>query len=218
LTAIAFILIVPLNFSHYYDFPELLFLLLVSWIALRANWLWLLPVAALATWNKESFLLFVPAVYPLLRVRAGRNTASLATALIAVISIAVNLAVRIKYQHNPGSAMEFHLWANLQAFLDLLTLSPTPLFRVYGGIAPHPFHLFGIALLIWMIRRAWGSLPNHIKLHIVIAALINIPFFIVFGQSRELRGLSLLYVSLLAVIAVNFSDWVCASQSERIAS
>ena len=35
------------------------------WAALKFDWFWILPIAALGTWNKESFLLFIPALYPI---------------------------------------------------------------------------------------------------------------------------------------------------------
>jgi hypothetical protein len=208
LSTVAFMLLVPVLFSHYYDFPELLFLLLAAWMAWRMHWLWLLPVSALATWNKESFLLFIPALYPLLRVRADRKTASVATTLIALPSIAVNLALRMKFQNNPGTPMEFHLWGNLRGILNLFTLIPMAFVRIYGAWTPHPFHLFVILLLIWAVKRSWASLPDCLKFHMRVAALINIPLYLLFGQNGELRGLSFLYVSFLVVVAALCSEWM----------
>ena len=44
--------------GFFYDYPELAFLALAVWAALKFDWGWIVPVAALATWNKESFLFF----------------------------------------------------------------------------------------------------------------------------------------------------------------
>jgi hypothetical protein len=59
--------------AYYYDFPELAFCALAVYVALKLDWWWAIPVAALGEWNKESFLLFIPPLYPFLRQRYSRN-------------------------------------------------------------------------------------------------------------------------------------------------
>jgi hypothetical protein len=65
LSAIVMILLMPYFLSvggYLYDYPELAFLALAVWMALNFDWWWMIPVVALATWNKESFLAFIPAL------------------------------------------------------------------------------------------------------------------------------------------------------------
>ena len=55
-----------------YDYPELAFFALAAWAALKFDWWTIIPLAALGTWNKETFLLFIPALYPFIRQRSSR--------------------------------------------------------------------------------------------------------------------------------------------------
>ncbi|WP_058188945.1 hypothetical protein [Terracidiphilus gabretensis] len=58
--------------GYFYDYSELAMLALAAWMALRFKWWWLLPIPVLATWNKESFLLFIPTLSPFFRQRSSR--------------------------------------------------------------------------------------------------------------------------------------------------
>ena len=80
------------------------FLASATWIALRFDWWWLLPVAALGAWNKESFLFFMPTLYPFLRQRASsRLLATVTVATLTVVCGLVYLHMRTRFAHNPGS-------------------------------------------------------------------------------------------------------------------
>ena len=208
LATIAFILFVPTMFGHFYDFFELAFLLLAAWVALRASWLWLLPVVALATWNKESFLLFLPALYPFLRTRFSRMQTWLALGFSSAIAVAVNCALRLQFRSNGGGAVEFHLWDQLTGLKKLFDPRSFHLGHLYGAWAPDPFNLLLILVLVWAVWRAWPRLPAYLKTHTRIAAVISIPLYILFCQYGELRDLSFLYIFFLALLADRFADWV----------
>ena len=77
--------------GFFYDFPELAFLVIAVWMALKFNWWWMLPLVALAAWNKESFLLFVPSLYPLIRLKSSRMRALAATAALGFTVLAQGL-------------------------------------------------------------------------------------------------------------------------------
>jgi hypothetical protein len=86
-SAVVMVLLIPLIMNgggggYLYDYPELAFLALAVWMALNFDWWWIAPVAALATWNKESFVLFIPALYPLLRQHSSRNRALIGTGVL----------------------------------------------------------------------------------------------------------------------------------------
>ena len=69
-----------------------------------------------------------------------------------------------------------------------------------------------LALLIWTVWRAWKRLPHAIQRHAQIAAAINIPLYLLFCSAKELRDLSMLYIVLLLVLAVNLNDWIGGSE------
>ena len=70
------------------------------------------------------------------------------------------------------------------------------------------FTLAPIALLAWASWRAWPHLPPIAQRHAQIAAVINLPLYLLFCWPGELRDLSMLYVTFLLVLAVNVGDWL----------
>ena len=204
------ILLVPYIESEggfFYDYPELAFLALAVWIALKFDWWWMIPVAALGTWNKESFLLAIPTLYPLMRQRSSRMNAWLGVAVLCLVSVAVYTPIRMRFAHNPGSAMELHWHDQLNYYAHPLNL----LFGTeitYGVLAIKAFTLVPMVLLGWTVWRGWRHLPIAIQRHGLIAAAINIPLYFLFCWPGELRNLSLLYVVFLLVLAVNLNQWI----------
>jgi len=198
--AVILILLVPYSGRYLYDFPELAFLALAVWIALTFDWGWLIPLAALAAWNKESFLLFIPALYPLLRSRTSRISALAGTSVLALTCATVYFFLRLRFAHNPGGTVEFHL-ADQFHFL----LHPSAWiagYFPYGTFTVAVFPL-AVALIAWTAWRGWRSLPQPIQRHALIAAAINIPLFLLFCAPGELRDLSMLSIALLLLIAAN---------------
>jgi hypothetical protein len=210
LASITLILLMPWLFTgggYYYDYPELAFLLLAVWWAALRPWWWLIPIAVLATWNKESFLLFVPALYPLLRDRASRVRSFAATGVLGLVSAAVWEWLRIRYRRNPGSALEFHLPDHLRLFAHpgLLLFS---LEQTYGLVVFRGVYLLLLAFLAWTACRAWKHIPLIYRRHARIAAAINVPLYLLFCEPGELRDLSMLYAALGLLLAAAWSGWI----------
>jgi hypothetical protein len=80
--------------------------------------------------------------------------------------------------------------------------------ETYGVRLINTFSVLPIALLVWTVWRAWKKLPLAVKRHAQIAAAINIPLYFLFCAPGELRDLSMLYVALLLVVAVNLNEWI----------
>jgi len=209
------ILLVPYLQScggYFYDYPELAFFALAVWVALKFDWWWILPIAVLGTWNKESFLLFVPTLYPLLRRRSSRLSAAAGIGVLCLACVAVYLAVRSGFAHNPGGALEVHWRDQLEYFMhprDLVFGAE----KTYGVQTPKAYTLGPMLLLVWTVWRVWGHLPRAVKRHGQIAAAINLPLYFLFCWPGELRDLSLLYVVFLLVVASNLSEWMGNSTS-----
>ncbi len=209
LTAIGMILIMPILITgggYYYDYPELAFMVLAAWMTLKCDWRWMVPVVALATWNKESFLLFVPALYPLLRQRASRKGAILGMSVLGLVCAGVYLPLRIRFEHNPGGSIEFHAVDQLRFFFHLGALF-TSLEKTYGLLAPRAIYIAALALMAWTALRGWRRLPERFRQHALIALAINVPLYLLFCQPGELRDLSMLYVTLIALLAANLTQW-----------
>ena len=209
LAAIAMILVLPYFFAtggYYYDYPELAFLMIVAWMVFRVDWWWIVPVAALATLNKESFLLFVPSLYPLLRTRNPRVKAIIGTAAIGSVCVVVSFWLRLRFQHNPGGTVEIH-WKDQ---IDFFT-HPIRQFRrerTYGLDLLKSFNVFSLGMIVWTVVRGWRLLPRPIRRHAQIATAINLPLWFLFCYPGELRDLSLIYVAFLLLLTANLNEWI----------
>jgi hypothetical protein len=190
--------------GYYYDYPELAFLALATWVALGRRWLWLLPLAALATANKESFVLFLPTLYPLLRRRHSRAQSAAGLLLATTVCVAVYVPIRLHFAQDPGAPLELHLRDQIAYLRDLPTLF-LGTESTYGIRVVKAFSVLPLALLIWTTLRAWKQLPPALQRHARIAALINLPLFFLFCFPSEMRDLSLLYPTLLMLIAANLN-------------
>lgn len=212
LAPVLMILAIPYFMSvggYFYDYPELAFLSLAVWMALRLDWWWLLPLTAAATWNKESFVLITLTLYPILRSRNSRPAALIGTGALFVTSALAYGALRLEFLHNAGSTV-LPQWRSQLLFL----FNPSNAFGLeatYGVIAFRSSSLVGLALMAWIVRRAWSKLPKAIQRHAKIAAAINIPLYLLFCVAGEMRDLSMLYVFFMLSIAANLakieSDW-----------
>lgn len=201
LTAVAFILIMPFFFDQaafLYDYPEMALFFLAVWAACKGNWLWLILVAALGTWNKESFLFFLLTLYPLLRSHASRRTAWLQFSFPGVVSLAIFLAFHLLFRNNPGSNAEIHFAAQLAYFPQLFRY--LPLVKTYGILLPRTENVLWIALLVWTVWLGWRLLPEAFRRHGLWAAAINFPLFVIACYPAELRNLSMMYPTLLLLI------------------
>ena len=207
LASVSMMLVVPFmmsNGGYYYDYPELAFLALAVWMAIKCDWWWLIPVAALGAWNKESFLLAVLSLYPILRSRTSRRNALLGTAVLALTCVAVYLHLRTIYAHNPGGTVliKWQTWIGFMMHPGKLFLTESTYgIKIFKAFSPIP-----ILLLVWTVIRGWPRLPVPIRRHAIIAAAINFPLFFLFCSPGEMRDLSLLYIVLLLLFAVNMSS------------
>lgn len=209
-SSVIFLLLFPLigvKGGYFFDYPELLFMATAGWIALRFDWWWIVPVAALGAWNKESFLLFTFALYPMLRRRNSRMVSALGVAVSAATCALVYLPIRLHFAHNPGGAVEWHWKEQIGFYLHPFALD-TWIDRTYDLMFPALSSPLSTLLLIWMVWRAWRHLPLWLKRHAQIAAIINVPLYVLFCQPGEYRDLSLLFISLLLIIGISLQGWM----------
>jgi hypothetical protein len=218
LAPVLMILTIPYFMSvggYYYDYPELAFLALAVWMAWKFDWWWMLPLVALATWNKESFLLMIVTLYPILRRRNSPAKALIGIGILALTSALVSSAIRLRFLHNPGEPV-LNKWSLQWNFL----LHPANWFRLertYGIPAFRAFSVIPLLLIAWTVWRAWRHLPVEIRRHGQIAAAINIPMFFLFCSPAEMRDFSMLYIVFLLSLAANFTEesgWVEPEQKQ----
>jgi hypothetical protein len=211
---VVFLLIFPLigvKGGYFFDYPELLFMAVAVWMALKLDWWWIIPIAALGTWNKESFLLFIFTLYPLFRRRRSRLISLLGVSVLVAVCVAVYVPIRIHFAHNPGGSVEWHLKDQFVFFLHPFRLG-TWIDRTYDLMFPAISSPIGVILLIWTVWRGWRFLPPWLKRHAQIAAVINIPLYLFFCEPGEFRDLSLLLITFVLIIAFNLQEWIEPAQ------
>jgi len=211
LAAIAVILLIPYLqdvAGHFYDYPEMAFFALAVWMAIKLDWWWIIPLAALASWNKETFLLFIPALYPFIRQRSSRLRTWAGVGVLGLTCAAVDFLLYMRFQHNPADSGPTALQKYAEYLPSLFNPRHMVLVRTYGLWAPPSENLVVIGLIAWTVWRAWPLLSEVLKRHIRIAAIINIPLFVMFGTPGEMRNLSMLYVTLLLLLAANLTQWM----------
>ncbi|KMQ80422.1 hypothetical protein BPMI_04843 [Candidatus Burkholderia pumila] len=192
LAPIAIALIFPLVFTegaYFYDFPELMFLALAVWLATTGRVGWLIVVTLLATLNKEPFLIF---------------------------TLTLNAAMKLRYAHNGGDVVQFHLLGNL-AFLA----NPFSYLHFeynYGVVMAKGYNVITIALVVTLLRLGWHRLPATVRQHVWIALVLNVPVFIMFGWKDDLRNLSMLLIGFLMLVCMNISLWLATRRPVEVAA
>ncbi len=215
---VVFMLLFPLigiKGGYFFDYPELFFLAVAAWMALEIEWWWIIPIAALGTWNKESFLLFMFTLYPLFRLRSSRLKSLVGVCVLVAVCVAVYLPIRHHFAHNPGGTVEWHLKDQIDFYLHPFQVD-TWIDRTYDLMFPALSAPIPLMLLIWVVWRSWRLLPGWLKRHAQIAAVINIPLYLLFCQPGEFRDLSLLFISFLLVLAFSLQEWMNSAVQKRI--
>ena len=222
ISAVAFMLLFPFIESKgytLYDMGELAFMAVALLFAIKLDWWWLIPVVALGAWNKESFLFFVLALYPFLRVKTSRIAAGLRTAVLAGICAVVYWQGRMRFAHNPGGTVEVHWRDQIHFFHHPHYWLVGTLERTYGILMVPALTIIPTALLVWTVWSAWPLMSPLMKQHAKIATSINIPLYLLFCWPGEFRNFSLMNMSFCFVIATNVTAWsraCCEGSSQKI--
>ena len=185
--------------GYFYDMVELLFASLAFLLAVRGRLLALAALVLVATLNKETFFFVLPALYPLLRGHLGRRQAWCAIALLVLLAGLMNVALKAAYLDASGGALEWHLLTNIQAYL-----SGNPYFRLettYGLVGPSRAFVGTLAVLGIVLWRAWPLAPRVVRRHLALCLLVNLPLFLAFCATGELRNLSMAFTGLVLLVA-----------------
>jgi hypothetical protein len=194
---------VPLMFvggGYLYDAPELMLWTALLWVGLR-GWWFLSPVLfVLMLLNKESALLVLPGLAPILYFQKGWKYAAKWLVPLGILGVAWSLYVRMKYAHNTGGSMENHLLGNLEFWgnpRNYVLLSP-----MYSPALPSPrgANLLSLFIVAIPLRFGWRALRQDLRWATGIMAAILIPLLITSCFRDELRNLSLLFPLLFLAL------------------
>ncbi len=199
--------------GYFYDYIEYLFMLLFLICALRGPTALMVVLAALAAWNKESFLFFVPAAFPFLRARLGVRPAALWLGACGFVAGLVYQVQRMRFAANPGESVEIHLREQYWFFrVPQKWLGHE---ETYGIVGPSAFNILCVIAIAGLVARSWPMLNRVQRTHIAIAGAINLPLYLLFCAAGEMRNLSFLYPGLLLLIAAAFTAWQANGEARR---
>lgn len=184
------------------DFPELAFFALAVLVAKRFHWLWLLPIAFLGTYDKESFLLLLISLWPILRARYGNIRATIQVGLTGLVGVPTYLYVKYHFRNNPGSTTEIH-FAEQVAYFAHPKIWLLKFGILYGTFVPEMLTLIPVVLTVWLVRRGWKDLPSEIRLHALLGTVMIVPLFIVLSVPGETRDLCIWYIVWTLLLATN---------------
>lgn len=175
LVPLAMVWTLPIFFihgTHYiYDFP-LLFLFTLGFLLLaEERWGWFYPVFFLGLLNKETTallsLFFVLRFWP----RLPRREFWLHCLLQGVMIFGLRVYLALRFRHNPGSFLEWHLPLNL---LNAL-LRPYPLTTVLS-----------IAALVLLVGHDWRGKPLALRQGLIVSLPIALSYMFI-GIYQEIR-------------------------------
>lgn len=208
---ILFLLLLPVlqtKGGYFYDFSELMFLAAALALA-PTRWAPLIVLLAVpATYNKESFLFFLPALLPFLWARYGfwKGAAMLAAAGLA--SLLVYLMVRAQYAGNPGGTVEVHWRSAIEWYLQpgrLLMTEMTYGVRLFAGYS------LVTALVVYVaVANGWHRLSLPERQHLLLVLLLNLPLFLLFARPGEMRNLSLVFPGVVLLLAASMGPIAAA--------
>ena len=213
LTACVFAIIFPIFETiggYSYDFGEIFFISLATFLAIKSYWLLLILISPIAEYNKESFLFFLATLFPLMSVKLGNKKTFLTIATAIFLSGLVYLYVKSLYIGNDGTSTEFHLLEHLEyIFIGWTDVEITyGVFFGKGSFLPH------ILIIAWIFKCTWSKIPLIWKNHIKIAALINFTLYFLLCASGELRNLSLLYIGFITMLSIFIKELIFIEQKK----
>lgn len=209
-----FALFVPILQSvggYFYDFSEILFMAMAFLLCFRGQFIWLVPLGAIATLNKESFFFFILTLYPLVRASRSLKETLAIIGFSAGASLAAYAALRFAYAGNPGMALHNHALESLIYYINPLNLLGRDV--TYGVKTMQGYSIVTLALVAIVGVRGWPGIPVSVRRQIILAAAINVPLFLLFCFPGEVRNLSMLYMGGVLLLAAAMTEAISRRRS-----
>jgi hypothetical protein len=185
--------------GFFYDSVELAFFVGALTLASKGRIVPLILLTVLASFNKESFLFFIPALYPFIRMKYSLKQTIVILMTVFFVSALIHMYLHGLYKSNVGSEMYFHLFVNLKEYFLPITYLRNE--TTYGLPGPSGFFISTLAIILIIALRAKSEVSSVWKQHFWIAFAINMPLFLAFCVTGELRNLSMLYVGSVVFMA-----------------
>ncbi len=191
--------------GEFYDYSELAFFCVSILLVMKKKIVYLIPVAILATFNKESYLFFVISMFPVFSYFYNKWKAILATIGFSAISGVVYMWLRNIFAHSGGGSIEYHLYEQMLYFTN-----PGFLWGhfslMYGILLPGPLTLIPLGILIALYSTSKARISLYMRRQAIWAFAITLPLFVLFCHPGEARNWSMLYPVLGTAICSFFHE------------
>jgi hypothetical protein len=188
--------------GYYYDCGEIAFAFLFAAIfQLRWGHFLAIPVALLATFNKETFIFYLIATTPLLFNKYFNKNRAIVIFITMMFCIVMHILRMRQYAGNPGAEASIMLWDNI-----LLYSNPMELFRIefiYRVLGFSGYNIFLVILIISMAVFGREIYSTAMRWYFLIGGAISFSILFVFAWPGEIRNLSIFYPALLLIIAAS---------------
>jgi hypothetical protein len=212
LAPLVFALLIPMistEGGYYYDMPEIGFMAAGVLLAKRGRYILLILLSAIATYNKESFLFFAITLFPFLRERYSlRPSAAIVFGMVIAAGL-VNFLVKAHFAGNGGGVVEVQFFDNIRALIR-----PSTYFHfewTYGVLFPQGLNVITLLLIYFITKSGWSRLSVPSSRHAKLALILNIPLFLAFCRYDELRNFSMLYISLVSLLACGIANYIASA-------
>lgn len=177
-----------------YDLPNLFIFSAALLLMARQNWKLYYPVFLIACFTKETSALLPFILFVSYHVFTGSKRAWLThVAVQSTIWSVIFVVLRLSYQSNPGSLMEFHL---LDRNLPLLWRDPGIFLELNRYLMPGQLNIALLIFLGFFIFRDWSIKPLFLR-RSLLALVPILTLASLFGILEETRQYLEMYPILL---------------------
>ncbi len=192
--------------GYFYDIGEIFFLFLAARFALHGNWAGLMVLTPFAEANKEAFLFYLPALYPLFLQHYDKKKAVGITLFAMFLAGLMYLYICYCYAGSPGDMADHRAMEHLSTMFNPLAYFKTS--SIYGLPLGSGMFLPHMVCVYWLVKHTWQHLSESWKMHAKIIFVINGLLYFFFVVPDEIRDLSMLYVSFSIFISYYIQDLI----------
>jgi hypothetical protein len=202
--------------GYFYDNIELFFMAAAVWCFQGRRWWLMAALTVLATLNKETFIFFIPCLYPLVRRQLATKQVVLLFSMLLGFAGIVNLAVKFYFSGNPGGAAQVHLIEQIDTLLHWTTFIRTEF--TYSLPGPAMLNVISLVFAGTIFCSGYRYLSLTLREFTVAAFVIALPLYFVFCAAGELRNLSFLYVPFSFCLAAILSRQISHHGVDEVSS
>jgi hypothetical protein len=208
LSLVVFSFVYPLTFQSggfFYDWFELLGIALTFYLYLARRKNWATAALFVASFNKETTFLLVPALYFLNPDGESSVRRLFRLGVQLLLCLTARAVITTGYDANPGAGVEFHLVENLEFWLNPLSFLRFDNEYALGVFTPNVENLLLLPIFALWFKHGWSRADESLKRFFTVQLLLLAPLFVLFGFRDEVRAFSLLFVPCFALLAAGFA-------------